>query len=112
MIHTVPLNRNRDFQKMYRRGGSVVGGCIVVYCRPNRSARTRLGLTVSSKLGCAVLRNRMKRRIKESYRLMEAGLKPGFDIVIVARARSRDVPFTALQRELREALFKLQAVKR
>lgn len=46
---------------------------------------TALGLTVSKKIGNAVTRNRIRRRMREAYRLNEAGFKSGFDIVIVAR---------------------------
>jgi ribonuclease P protein component len=102
------MSRNRDFQRLYRSGKSAVGGCVVAYCRPNRLGRTRLGLTVSTKLGGAVRRNRIRRRIKECYRVMEAGLKPGFDLVLVARSRAFGVPFKQLERELTGLLDRLQ----
>jgi ribonuclease P protein component len=61
---------------------------MVVYCRPNGSTCSRLGFTVSTKLGHAVVRNRVRRRLREVYRLVEPTLKPGYDIVIVARSRA------------------------
>ena len=58
-----------------------------------------LGITVSVKLGCAVERNRARRRIRETYRLNETCLKSGFDIVIVARKAAVDGPFDLLQKD-------------
>ena len=60
----------------------------------------RLGLTVSTKLGNAVRRNRIRRRLREAYRLLEPRLSHGFDIVIVARTLAFDAPFSQLQGEL------------
>lgn len=59
---------------------------MVIYCRQNGSAGNRLGITVSTKLGGAVRRNRIRRRIKETYRLNEHRLAKGWDLVIVARS--------------------------
>lgn len=85
MKHTVALNRNGMFQRLYSKGASCSDRNIVVYFLPNRQKINRLGITVSKKTGCAVLRNRVKRLIKESYRLNEKSIKAGNDIVIVAR---------------------------
>ena len=58
-----------------------------MYARPNRSAANRVGVTVGKKLGKAVVRNRVRRRLREVYRLNEHRFKPGWDIVVVARSR-------------------------
>lgn len=80
---------------------------MVIYCRPNRGETAKLGLTVSTKLGGAVHRNRIRRRLKECYRGIETQLKPGFDIVIVARSRSHSAPFALLAREMHTLLKRL-----
>lgn len=54
-------------------------------CPEKRPFRNRLGLTVSTKVGCAVVRNRVRRRLREIYRLNEDMLTSGVDIVVVAR---------------------------
>lgn len=64
---------------------------------------TRLGLTVGTKIGGAVVRNRIKRRIREIYRLEEPLLKPGFDLVVVARSRAKTADYRTLERELKKA---------
>ena len=96
MKKTETIKENRTFRLLYRRGRSAVTPFLVVYCRPNRLGRNRLGITVSTKLGGAVVRNRARRRIREVYRLSQEELAQGFDIVAVARARAVDGPFDKL----------------
>ncbi len=73
---------------MYAKGNSAVTPYMVVYCRRNGRGCNRVGFPVSVKLGHAVVRNRVRRRLREIYRLNTPALKTGFDIVIVARAKS------------------------
>ena len=82
------LKKNSDFRRLYARGKSAVSPYMVVYCRRNREGVNRLGYTVSVKLGHAVVRNRVRRRLREIYRLNAPRLRQGHDIVIVARSRA------------------------
>jgi ribonuclease P protein component len=82
------LKKNSDFRRLYAKGKSAVTPYLVVYTRPNRLGENRLGYTVSVKLGHAVVRNRVRRRLREIYRLNAPRLKQGHDIVIVARSRA------------------------
>ena len=107
MKRTVSLNQNRDFRWLYARGKSAVGVYLAVYMRKNRSGALRVGLTVGSKLGGAVSRNKVRRRMKEAYRLSEHLLLPGHDIVIVARVRAQEAKFEALRQELLRLFTKL-----
>ena len=91
------LKQNHLFRRLYRKGGSAANGLLVLYCRPNGTARNRIGLTVSAKLGCAVKRNRMRRRLREIYRLHEGQFLPGWDIVVVARTRAMEAPYDRLE---------------
>ena len=81
------LKKNRDFRRLYAKGKSVVTPYMVLYCRRNSLGVNRLGYTVSTKLGHAVVRNRVRRRLREIYRLNSPAMKKGFDIVVVARSR-------------------------
>ena len=92
------LKKNSDFRRLYSKGQSAVNPYVVVYCRRNREKVNRLGYTVSTKLGHAVVRNRVRRRLREVYRLNEEKFAPGWDIVVVARSRAVDAPFAALTR--------------
>lgn len=88
MKFTSSLKENRAFRRLYAKGKSAAGPAMVLYCRKNGRKENRLGLTVSTKLGGAVTRNKLRRRFREIYRLNEDKLLPGYDIVIVARARA------------------------
>ncbi|MFR5422361.1 MAG: ribonuclease P protein component [Oscillospiraceae bacterium] len=98
MLHTVSLKENHVFRRLYHRGATAGNRLLVVYCLRNGTGHSRLGLTVSAKLGHAVERNRMRRRLREIYRLHEAELLPGYDIVIVARSRAMEADFAELTR--------------
>ena len=96
MKRAVSIKENYEFRRLYQRGKSAVAPAMVVYCLRNRSGASRLGITVSTKLGKAVVRNRIKRRLREVYRLSLPSLRPGYDVVIVGRSRALDLPFSRL----------------
>jgi ribonuclease P protein component len=80
------LSRSADFDRVYRRGRAHGGRDLVVHAFPRGDdGEPRLGLSVSRKVGGAVERNRIKRLIREAFRLELARLHPGYDIVVVAR---------------------------
>ena len=80
------LKKNSDFRRLYTKGKSAVTPYVVVYCRRNSLPGNRAGFTVSAKLGNAVTRNRIRRQLREIYRLHLGELKPGRDVVLVARS--------------------------
>lgn len=67
MKHTVSLKLNHVFQRLYRKGNSAVSPNLALYVRRNGRNESRLGLTVSTKVGKAVVRNRTRRRLREVY---------------------------------------------
>jgi len=85
---------------------------MVVYCRRNRAEENRLGYTVSTKLGHAVVRNRIRRRLREIVRLNAPRLKTGWDIVIVARTRSIEAPYSKLDSAFLAACEKLELLEK
>ena len=91
------LKLNHIFRRLYSTKG-VADGCLVLYARRNRTNTNRVGITVSKKLGHAVVRNRVRRRLREVYRLNEAAFLPGWDIVVVARSRCITASFDQLTR--------------
>ena len=99
MDFSVSLKSNKIFRRLYSRGRSAVSPYMVLYCRKNGSSGNRLGVTVSTKLGGAVRRNRIRRRLKETYRLNEYRLAGGWDVVIVARSAAARGDFRDLEAE-------------
>ena len=89
------LKLNHIFRRLYHTTG-YANGYLVLYARKNRSSQNRIGVTVSKKLGKAVVRNRVRRRLREVYRLHEEQFSPGWDIVVVARSRAIGADFGKL----------------
>ena len=101
------MKHNYEFRRLYATGKSAATGLIVLYCKRNRNGVSQLGVTVGTKVGKAVRRNRVRRRLKEIYRLHESAIRPGFDIVIVARVKSRDATYHQLEADFLRLLDKL-----
>jgi ribonuclease P protein component len=97
MKYSTSLKLNHIFQRLYRSNGQA-NGYFVFYARKNRLDTNRVGITVSKKLGKAHIRNRVRRRIREVYRLNEEKFQPGWDIVVVARSKSVDADFGKLSK--------------
>ena len=91
------LKLNHIFRRLYGTSGHA-NGYLVLYARKNRTGANRVGITVSKKLGKAHIRNRVRRRLREVYRLNEEKFQPGWDIVVVARSKAIDAPFDQLVR--------------
>lgn len=89
------LKLNHIFRRLYATSGHS-NSYLVLYARKNHTATNRVGVTVSKKLGCAVVRNRVRRRLREVYRLNEALFAPGWDIVVVARSRCIKADFAKI----------------
>lgn len=107
MKDIITLNRNTDFKRLYSRGKSFPAASVVVYTMKNRTHNLRMGITVSKKIGKAVVRNRAKRRLREIYRANRANLKNGIDIILVARNRTAYVSFDKLNKDFCLAAEKL-----
>ena len=90
MKRTISLKDNKQFKKIYSKGKSFANNLLVIYYMKNNLSVVRLGITVNKKVGKAVVRNRVRRLIKESYRLKEKYLAEGYDIVFVSRIRAKD----------------------
>ncbi|MBQ1603936.1 MAG: ribonuclease P protein component [Oscillospiraceae bacterium] len=111
MKRATTLKENYEFRRMYAKGKSGVSPCLVVYCRPNHRAHNRLGITVGAKLGHAVVRNRVRRRLREIYRLNQPRMKQGYDIVLVGRVRAVSASYQELERAFLRVCEKLSLLE-
>ena len=105
------LKKNSDFRRLYAKGKSAVTPFLVLYCRKNGTDHIRAGYTVSTKLGHAVVRNRVRRRLREIVRLNTPALKPGYDLVVVARGRAVGAEYRRLDSAFLTACQKLDLLK-
>ena len=104
MKRTMIVKENYEFRRIYAKGRSGVSPYLVVYVRPNRRGRNRLGVTVSTKLGHAVVRNRVRRQLREMYRLHLPEMKKGYDVILVGRVKAVHMPYTRMDRQYTRAL--------
>lgn len=107
MRHTVSLKENHLFRRLYAKGKTAVSPTLALYVRGNGRRENRLGLTVGTKVGKAVRRNKVRRRIREAYRLHEDRVVPGFDVVVVARTKAAFASYSQIERDLLRLLDKL-----
>ena len=89
MEYSESLKKNRDFQVVYRQGTSYANRYLVIYVKENHLEKNRIGISVSKKVGNSVVRHRLTRLIRESYRLNEQKFRSGLDIVVVARVNAK-----------------------
>ncbi len=102
------LTKRRDFEAVFKDGVSFASRHIVLYARPNDlGGVNRLGLSVSRKLGKAVLRNRLKRLLREAMRKGLTGLFTSFDFVIIARRASVSAGLEHFVRDIERFLSRL-----
>jgi len=104
------LVKNRDFQKVYKRGKYAASAFLVVYALNSNTETTKIGITTSKKVGNSVKRNRMRRLIKENIRELYDKLNKGFNIVIVARKSEEYANKEIIGKELRYLLNKLDLI--
>lgn len=91
------LRNNREFQMVYNEGNSKANRYLVLYYRKNDLEYNRLGISVSKKVGNSVVRHRLTRLIRESYRLNETDFDSNLDIVVVARASAKGKGFHEIE---------------
>ena len=107
MEFSKPLKLNHIFRRLYRNGNQAANRYLVLYSRPNHLKENRVGITVGKKLGKAVTRNRVRRRLREIFRLNQSGLAQGYDMILVARTRAVGAEYRELERAFLSVCGKL-----
>ena len=100
------LKKSRDFKRTYNQRRSAANRLLVMYVRENGCINSRLGISVSRKVGKAVVRNRIKRLIKEQIRLHENEITTGYDLVVVVRIAAAEADFSQIGQSLLNLLDK------
>lgn len=100
MKYSESLKKNRDFQMVYKEGKSLANRYLVLYVKENGLEKNRLGISVSKKVGNSIVRHRLTRLIRESYRLQEDMFNSGLDMVVIARVNAREKGYEEISRAL------------
>lgn len=92
------IKKNSDFQKVYKTGKSYANRLLIMYViRTEEEKATRIGISVSKKVGNSVVRHHVTRLVRESFRLNKDKVKTGLDIVVVARAAAKEAEFKKIE---------------
>lgn len=94
------LKKNHQFQFVYKNGKSYANKYLVMYVKENGLGRNRIGISVSKKVGNSVVRHRVTRLVRESYRLHESIFNSGLDMVIVARQAASSAGYEEMESAL------------
>ena len=94
------LKKNRDFQLTYKKGKSYANRYLVMYVLENQTNSNHLGISVSKKVGNSVVRHRITRLVRESYRLNEQRFFHGLDIVVIARVTAKEAGYHDIESAL------------
>lgn len=100
MKYSESLKKNKDFQQVYRHGTSKANRYLVMYVLENQYMKNRLGISVSKKVGNSIVRHRLTRLIRESYRLNEERFRCGLDMVVIARAGAKERSYHEIESAL------------
>ena len=106
---TQGLKKDSDFRKVYKHGKSFASRYLVMYILNNKSEHSRIGISVSKKVGKAIIRNKVRRRIKEAYRLnIDENVKIGYDIVFIARVAIKDAEYKDIEKSMKHLVKKAE----
>ena len=100
MLYSESLKKYPDFQAVYRKSRSFANRYLVMYIKENGMEKNRIGISVSKKVGNSIVRHRITRLIRESYRLNESIFLPGYDVVVVARLNAKEINYKEIESAL------------
>ena len=100
MKYSESLKKNHDFKNVYKIGKSYANKYLIMYVLENEKNCNRLGISVSKKVGNSVVRHRLTRLIRESYRLKEEKFQCGYDIIVIARVSAKGKSYCDIESAL------------
>lgn len=111
MQHTETIKKNHQFRRLYQRGKSVVSPYFAIYTGKNHLPYNRVGFVTGKKIGNAVVRNRVRRRMREIYRLHADTLLLGYDFIVVARVRCAGATYRQMEKSFLSLCAKQALIK-
>jgi len=106
------LKKNEDFRRVYRKKRSMANRLLIIYILENKYEYNRVGFTVSKKVGKSVIRNRVKRLLRESYRLNEEKILQGYDIIFIARNTASKASYREIENAMMHLFKKMKLVRK
>lgn len=101
------IKRNSHFRYVYNRGKSISNDILVLYTLKNKLNISRVGISVSKKVGNSVIRNKVKRLIRESYRLNSCNFAKGYDFVFIARQKASSSDYKKIEGAMKHLMRKI-----
>ena len=110
--NTDGIKKDSDFRRIYQKGKSFADRNLVIYTKQNGQKKSRIGISVSKKVGKANVRNKVRRYIKEAYRLnVDPEIKNGIDIVFIARINSSNCSYWDIEKSMKYVAKKTGIMK-
>lgn len=107
------IKRNDEFQAVFKQGKSFANRQLVIYYLERKKQKHfRIGLSVGTKIGNAVTRNRIKRYLRESFHSLKDRIPPTFDIVIIARQPTKNMDYHAIKKSLLHLLSRKKLLRK
>lgn len=104
--NAIMLKKDREFRVVYKRGKSIANRYLVLYIIRNNSKENRIGFSVSKKVGKAIVRNRVKRLLRENFRNLNADLKKGYDMIFISRVVAKDATYEQIRKSMEKLIEK------
>jgi len=104
--------KSRDYKAVFEKGRAAAAGGVVVYILSREASGFRVGLVVSRKVRGAVRRNRIRRLLREVYRIHPTWFVPGYDYVLLGRETAAEANFAIIERSVRRALIRLGVIQK
>ncbi|MDS1029832.1 ribonuclease P protein component [Bacillota bacterium LX-D] len=105
------LKKNKDYKITYNKGKYLTGQYVIMYYLKNGLSVNKFGFSISKKVGKAVVRNKIKRRLRECCRLNNSRLAQGYNIIFVARSKIKGIKYVLVEEEIINLLSKANLLK-
>jgi len=102
------ITATQEYNNIYRNGKKFPGKFVILYVADNELGHNRYGIVTSTKVGKAVVRNRIKRRLRDLVRKMDLNIKPGHDLVLVVRQHAGSADYQQLEKDLSMVIRKAE----
>ncbi|SHH30527.1 ribonuclease P protein component [Tepidibacter thalassicus] len=113
-VNAQGIKKDSDFRQVYKKGKSFANRLLVMYVLENNLGINRVGFSVSKKVGKSVVRNNVRRLIRENFRLIskDEKIKIGYDIVFISRVAAKDSNFDSIKKSMINLFKKANIIKR